>query len=351
MARIIYGVHGTGHGHAVRALTVARRFPEHEFLFVSDVDGAALLSPEYRLHRCPNPETPIRGHGVWTSAMVGSMFRIQTQKRRLLGDLLAVMDDFQPDAALTDLEYFVPRASRARGLPCLSLDHQHVAVVCRHDLPHEKLPAFLGLRLSLGLNFNQASEYLVTSFYRPPLRSGARASLAGPLLRRLVVKAHPSDGDHVLAYHGYEPFPGFYDFLRAIPRPVMVYGTDSERTEGNLHFKKRSEQGFIEDLASSQYVVSGASHTLLSEALYLGKPLFVFPIRGAFEQYLNALYVRRLGYGDFHPGRAPAPALIPVFESRLEAFRGRILGENFCGNEEIFDRIGRFIDNPGQSPP
>jgi len=344
MARVLYGVHGTGHGHAVRALTIARQFPEHEFLFVSDVDGAALLAPEYPLFRCPNPETPIRGHGLRTTAMVRSRLGIEARKRPLLQGLLATMDAFQPDAALTDYEFFVPRASRQFGLPCLSLDHQHVVTVCRHDLPRRKIPAFLGLVLSIRWNFNQATDYLITSFFQPPLRPGVRAVLAGPLLRRQILEALPNDGEHVLAYHGYSTFPGFYDFLRAIPRPVKVYGADVEREEGNLHFRKRSERGFVEDLASCCYVVSGASHTLLSEALHLGKPAFVFPIRGAFEQFLNAWYLRQLGYGDFHEGRTPSPALIRAFEGRLDGYRRRILEARFFGNEDIFVRVGRFIE-------
>ena len=43
MAKILYGVHGTLHGHAMRALTIARHFSEHEFLFVTHDRGTAVL--------------------------------------------------------------------------------------------------------------------------------------------------------------------------------------------------------------------------------------------------------------------------------------------------------------------
>ena len=48
MAKILYGVHGTGHGHAVRSLTLARHFAGlgHEFLFVSHGAGADILRRE-----------------------------------------------------------------------------------------------------------------------------------------------------------------------------------------------------------------------------------------------------------------------------------------------------------------
>ena len=91
----------------------------------------------------------------------------------------------------------------------------------------------------------------------------------------------------------------------------MVYGFNQEGRQGNLHFKKKSETGFLEDLASCSYLICGGSHTLLSEALYLGKPVLSFPIKGAFEQYLNAFYLERLGYGRKLDNQNPSPAIIP----------------------------------------
>ncbi len=53
-----------------------------------------------------------------------------------------------------------------------------------------------------------------------------------------------------MAYQGYTTFDRFFPFLQAIPSPVMVYGFDTDRRDGNLHFKKTSESGFLDDLAS-----------------------------------------------------------------------------------------------------
>ncbi|MFI5332173.1 MAG: glycosyltransferase family protein, partial [Desulfobaccales bacterium] len=74
MAKILYGVHGTGHGHAVRSLTLARHFAGlgHEFLFVSHGAGADLLRREFPVEDVPNPATPIRGHKVALAATIYS---------------------------------------------------------------------------------------------------------------------------------------------------------------------------------------------------------------------------------------------------------------------------------------
>ena len=54
MARILYGVHGTGHGHAMRALTIARRLRSHDFLFVAADDAPSVLEGEFPVRRIPN---------------------------------------------------------------------------------------------------------------------------------------------------------------------------------------------------------------------------------------------------------------------------------------------------------
>jgi uncharacterized protein (TIGR00661 family) len=253
------------------------------------------------------------------------------------------MDRFQPDVTMTDYEYFLPQASRQAGVPCLSVDNQHVITCCRHPVPWAHYPSYLTTSWAVSSLFSRATDYLVISFFQAPMKPGARAKMLPPLLRESVRERQPSLGNHVVAYQGYATFKRFFPFLSAIPSPVMVYGFNEERTEGNLHFKKNSEAGFLDDLSSCRYVVCGGSHTLMSEALYYGKPVISFPIKGAFEQFINAFYLERLGYGRYFTRFHPRPEIIPAFEAKLEDFRRNIGQENFCGNPEIFALVEQFI--------
>lgn len=343
MARILYGVHGTGHGHAVRALTIARHFPEHDFLFVSHGTGAAILGGEFPVADCPNPETVVRGHRVAPLATLFSNLKVRSRSSTTNRQVLELMDRFQPEVTLSDYEFFIPRAARQVGLPCLSIDHQHVITCCRHAIPWRQYPSYLVTRQAVASLFSQATDFLVISFFRPALRPGARASILPPLLRDSVLARQPRDGDHVVAYQGYATFKRFFPFLQAIPSPVMVYGFHREATQGNLHFKKNSEEGFLDDLASCRYVVCGGSHTLISEALYYGKPVLSFPIKNAFEQFLNALYLERLGYGRYFTRFHPRPEIIPAFEARLDHYRSQIRRESFYGNPEVYALVEQFV--------
>ncbi len=343
MAKILYGVHGTGHGHAVRALTIARHFREHEFLFVSHGTGAALLRREFPVVDCLNPETIIRGHRVALAATLFSSLKIHWQYAPLHRQVLEFLDRFQPDVTLSDYEYFVPRASRRAGIPCLSLDHQHIITCCAHPIPWRDYPSYLTTRWAVASMFSAASDFMAISFFRPAPRPGARVKIVPPLLRESVLARQPEDGGQVVAYQGYTTFKRFLPFLRAIPSRVAVYGFDRDRAEGNLIFKKNSEEGFLDDLASCRYVVCGGSHTLISEALYYGKPVISFPIKNAFEQFLNAFYLDRLGYGSYSTRLRPRPEIIPAFEARLDDFRQNLKAGQFCGNQEIFAQVDHFI--------
>jgi uncharacterized protein (TIGR00661 family) len=345
MARILYGVHGTAHGHAIRALTVARAFLQHEFLFLTYGRGAAVLAPEFPVAELSGPLTVFRRHRVALGATVWQNAQILLGAPRFLAQAAQILKDFGPDVCLSDYEFWTPLAARQAGVPCLSLDHQHVITLCRHTIPRSQAWPHFTTGLAVRLLFSQAREYLITSFYRPPVKPGTQARLTAPLLRESVLSRRPRPGDHVVAYQSVATFPAFVPFLRSLSRPVMVYGFHQEARDGNLTFKRNSEEGFLEDLASCAYVICGGSHTLMSEALYFGKPVLSFPIQNAFEQFLNAHYLERLGYGaaclDFRPG----PGLIADFESRLPQFRENLAQGDFCGNREIFRLLACFLEH------
>ncbi|MCE5335136.1 MAG: hypothetical protein LLG06_11195 [Desulfobacteraceae bacterium] len=345
MARIVYGVQGDAHGHAVRALSVARRFPEHEFLFVSYDAGARLIGREYPVFESPGLPTVVRNHRLDSTRTLLAALNSIRYRKVLTDRLLARMEEFKPDVALTDYEFFVPRACRQIGLPCLSFDHQHVITCFAHPVPLSQTPSYLATWLSIRCLFSAASDYMVTSFFRPRHRRTAKVRLVPPLLRESVSRTGVTVSDHVVAYRSHPPSELFAPFLGSIPRPVMVYGFDTERKEGNLHFKRRSEEGFLRDLASCSYVVCSGGHTLMSEALSLGKPVLSFPIAKLFEQYLNAFYLQRSGYGRHLTDYGPRGEAVASFENDLEKFRGNIGRGRFCGNDEIYSLIRSFIGN------
>lgn len=347
MARVLYGIHGTGHGHAMRGLTLARRLPEHDFLFVANDDAARVLEPEFRVHRLPNLGTVFRKYKVDLGATVARAVPLLLHRERYIGEALRLIDDFNPDVCMTDLEYFVPRAAERAGLPCLTLDHQHVITSCRHDLPaNMRWDAFLQ-GLTPRWLFRPTDANLIISLYAPPLlpRYAATTRIAPPILRERVLGLAPRDEGHVLVYQSNSTHRKLIDILRAATtRTCYVYGyAREEGREGNVIFKRKSEEEFLRLLAGSAYVIQGGGHTLMGEALHLGKPVLSLPIRAMVEQRFNALYLERLGYGMQADLPRLEPDLLRAFEARLPEFRATIARGNFCGNDLVFGLVDGFI--------
>lgn len=111
----------------------------------------------------------------------------------------------------------------------------------------------------------------------------------------------------------------------------------------------RAEEGFLRLLEGCSYVIQGGGHTLMSEALHLGKPILTLPLKAMVEQRFNALYVERLNYGMRADMLSLEPELLRRFEARLPEFQGRpIAAGNFCGNRAGF-RPGGPLHPPRQS--
>jgi uncharacterized protein (TIGR00661 family) len=341
MARILYGVHTTGQGHVLRALTVARNFPEHEFFFVCQGSKANLLLGEYPVEEIPSPDTVIRGHKVALAATVLNGAKVLVSYKRWLRRVVAVIESFKPDLALADMNFFVGLAARETGLPCVSLDHGHILTCCRLPVPFWARPRVKLDQLAIELLYSNAFHYLIATFFRPPLKTNAKATLVGPILRRSVLTREPSDAGHVLAFKSFSAFEALLPILRNLSRRVVVYGYDRQASDGNLEFKKRSDEGFLDDLAACSYLICGGGHTVVSEALHYGKPVLCFP-GYYFEQELSAHYVDRLGYGLRATGH-PRPNALMGFEARLDNFRQNISDNSFCGNEEAFARLEEFF--------
>ncbi len=171
-----------------------------------------------------------------------------------------------------------------------------------------------------------AVNYLVTTFFYPKLAKG-QTTLVPPILRKAIIDAEPESGDHLVVYSSGEE--SALAALRASGIPCRVYGMRGGpaegTTDGNLEFKPRSNEGFVEDLRTARGVVAGGGFSLMSESVYLGKPMLAMPLLGQFEQLMNSRYLEREGYGvsamELTP-RGPRP--LPRRARRLRGAAGRL---------------------------
>jgi uncharacterized protein (TIGR00661 family) len=191
-----------------------------------------------------------------------------------------------------------------------------------------------------------ADHYLITTFYYPPVRK-KRTGPYPPILRPEIVSAKATPGEHLLVYQTAEGNDPLTSALAASGLECRIYGMRrgiaEEQVEGNLRYRPFSENGFIDDLRTSRAVVAGGGFTLMSEAVYLHKPMLSMPIAHQFEQTLNSVYLERNGFGRYArtlDGRSLSEFLeaVPACEERLSAY-------SQDGNRLLLETLDGLLDS------
>ena len=222
---------------------------------------------------------------------------------------------FQPDAVITDYDSFGWFFGAAHRLPIVSIDNAQVLPRCIHreDAFGPYRDGMRALETFTIAKAPSAQHYIVTSFFYPPVKPHLRSSttLVPPILRGEVLRALATPRateNHVLVYKtGSLDDASVLGPLARVPeQQFLVYGLrGGAAVPSNVVAKPFDTTAFLSDLAAARAVIGNAGMSLLGEALAFGKPLYVVPMRGQFEQVLNACYVEQLGYGTTSPALEP----------------------------------------------
>lgn len=347
MSRILYGVMGDSRGHVNRSLIIAKEMKHHEFLFVGGAHVHWLESQAYSVVDVPMVSTFYRNNRVAIPETVANALKVILGSRQVVKRLAGIIEDFNPDLILTDYEYFTPIAAKRTGRPCISLDHQHIITHSSHTAPPEQKLSRIMTSQSVKRLYSKADRHLIISFFRPPPIDPSRTEIFPPVIRRSVTKKRPVRGGHVLVYLTSPTFHELLPVLESFDRRFIIYGFRGKTSRKNLLFKRPSDREFLADLASCEYAIINGGHNVISEALYLGKPVFCFPIANAYEQFLNAYFVEQLGFGAYCMSIASAKTAINHFHANLNEYRARVQSEKFFGNDEVRARLEELIaSNP-----
>jgi uncharacterized protein (TIGR00661 family) len=302
--RIIYGVHGYGRGHAVRAMALLPELTRrYDVLVMAGDDAADYLEPHYDVVRVPllkyyhgaNKRYSPWRTGVNNTPLVLDMVFKGRQSRRVARHI----KHFNPDVIISDSEVMTHQIGKRLGIPRISFDHYGVMAFC--DLEMNFLDRITCRAESLLYKawINRPERLIATAFYGGELRR-PDVTLVGPILRADVLAATPSEGDYLMLYfsNAHLNFSHRVEVaLRDCPIPVKVYGVKGrEGTHGHITYCPIHPTQFLTDLAGAKAVFATAGNQMISEALYFGKPLLLLP-EDSLEQRLNGHFIETWGAG------------------------------------------------------
>ena len=330
--KILYGVNGEGMGHATRSQVVIDSLLERHQVRVL-ASGAAFRHLSERL---PAVEQVF---GPTFALEEGQIQRWRTvvqnvrSAREELPDAVRLwadeVEEWEPDVVITDFEPVSAGFARWTRTPLIAVDNINAIDRCRHGrriIGGDREDYLIAKAVVRGM-VPGAADYVVTTFFQPPL-ARKRTTLVPPILRPEIAAARSEEGEHLLVYSSGEE--RLLEALRASGVRCLVYGMrggpEEVRVEDNLEFRPPSNEGFVEALRTSRGVVAGGGFSLLSEAVYLGKPVLSVPLRGQFEQLMNARYLEARHYG-LCAEEMDAGALerfldgLPKFQEALRTYR------------------------------
>jgi uncharacterized protein (TIGR00661 family) len=345
--RVLYGVNGEGMGHATRSdVVISSLLAAHDVRVMASGAAFRYLEDKYgHVNEIFGPSFAL-DHGEirrWATVT----HTMSAMGRDLPGSVrrwMATVDEWRPDVVVTDFEPLSGIYARSSRTPLVCVDNIHMIDRCRHGkaIVDGARDDFRLARVVTRAMVPTAGDYVITTFFRPPLLRG-RTVLVPPIVRPSVVAAQPVRGEHLLVYSG-----GSEELIAALRNcgvPSRVYamrdGPEAGTTDGAIEYRERSIDGFLEDLVSSRGVITGGGFSLLSEAVFLGKPVLSVPLRGQFEQLMNARYLDREGFGLCAPV-VDEPTLT-TFLDRLDSYHERLAEYAQDGNVEALQVIGERV--------
>ena len=352
MAKIIYGIQsdGLGHyarskvvidfllneGHEVKVLTADRVYKlmkEHY-----DVEEISRISFVYKNNRVNYTRT-IYKNFVAFPAIIKNGLR-KTSK---------IFKEFQPDLVISDFEYFSTKIASRNSVPIISIDNIH-------SLTRTNAPSYVKKKYKM-IETEQKSllkilsprskyfmHYFIVSFFdAKPNR--IKTTVIPPLIRDCIIESSTAEiNNHILVYQTSKTNKKLFPALKEVSKEkFIVYGFDEAKIDQNLVFKKTSGgDTFLKDLSTAKAVITNGGFSLMSESVFLHKPVLSNPVSGQFEQIMNATMLENNGYGMF--AKRISSDNIKLFLRNLDNYKSNLENYKQQDNSEALSKINSKIE-------
>ena len=349
--KILYGVPGEGLGHATRSKVVIAWLlaQGHDVRVVSSARAFTLLDQTF-----PGRVLEIKGFHLAYKELAVSKSRTLGLTLRTAPEALQVnfrqyrqlLHGFRPEAVVSDFESFSYFYAKLHRVPVISLDNMQIISRAQLDVsvPRAEREHYDLARYVVRAKLPRARHYLITTFFTLPLRLryAERTTQVPGIIRPEIQAAQPTTGDYVLVYQTATNQTNLVDILQQLPeQEFRVYGFNKDEAHGNVLLRPFSEAGFIAELAGCRAVLTNGGFSLISEAVYLHKPVCAVPIPAQFEQWLNATEIEKLGYGRRF--EAITAANVQAFLAELPAYEAALASYTQAGNEVLFGHLAALL--------
>jgi len=301
MAKILYGLCGEGLGHASRSRILINHLKnKHDIRIVAGGKAFSYMSKEFDdVYEIESPHFVYKGNEVKLFLTILRMvFQTFIKSPSSFLKVRRIIKEFKPDILITDAEPISFSASFFSNIKRVSIDNPQALLYRRYKIKFGEYFAWFALFIVVKLSVFGADKYLIYDFSDEQI-DNPKVMFIKPLIQEGILKQKPTYGNHIFVYQTSISTEFITGILKKIDETFIIYGFNKELVDENLIFKRFNEDDFYHDIASAKAVVANGGFTVLSEALYLKKPIFSLPIRHQFEQAINGQFIEKLGAGVY----------------------------------------------------
>lgn len=342
--RILYSVCGEGMGHAIRSSVIIKHLlKDNEVIIFASERAYDFLSEKFdNVYYIEGFNTVYtENRAKYRSTFVAGMKDLPKNLRYNMKILYSIARTFKPNIIISDFEAYSNLLSKILGIPLISVDNIHIITQCKLELPEKYYAERLAAQGVIRSFITRPKRYLITTFFYPEVKNKKKVFLYPPVLRDKILNLKPYNGEHILVYQTSDSNSELIDVLKSLDEKFIIYGFGIEKEEGNLIFREFNENEFFKDFESCKAVIANGGFTLMSEAIYLGKPIYTIPVKKQFEQTVNAVYLKELGYGEFY--EQISKESFEEFLSNIESYRKALSTFKHDRNKRILSDLNETI--------
>lgn len=343
-------------GHAARALAVGAELIArgHDVRFYTNLDAYELLTARFGYDRVVEIEMPkyiFKGGkiSILSTLSLNSCFLLKREShtRSIIKDF----KDWAPHATVSDFEPLAWWISQKLNIPHITIDSQRFML--SSEMP-KRLPLVDNIQrlctcLLLYLFSPSAHLRIVSKPFAVPYDATTDLYVGAITRKRVDELSWTPQGAFFTVYIKPSLAPRIAEIAsmaRSLNLKARVFGIHASLLEAHkdvLEHGQTSEDGFLQSLATCEFVVTTPGSQTLAETWALGIPAYLLPEPNQFEQQINLLLALQA-----------APQQYAKFINENSYLTAKIRGrkEKRCsalGRTAAADAIERILQNPPSS--
>ncbi len=313
--KFLFIVQGEGRGHLTQAISLYNILVKNEHEVCSVIVGKSKrrelprffsdqIQSSIHQFESPNFVTDKKGKSVKIFRSIFLNLLKLTTFIRSINRLDTLVKSQQPDVIINFYDflgglYYLMKKPKPKHVV---LAHQFFVSHPSFDFPRGRFFDRTSMMIGNKLAGYGASKTLTLSFQELP--DTTKLTIVPPLLRKEIREQPISQENHFLVYmvnHGYaEQVEKFH--LENPDIPIHCFWDkkgvpETYKVDDNLTFHQLNDRKFIALMASCQGYLTTAGFESVCEAMYMGKPILMVPVKGHYEQSCNALDATNAGAG------------------------------------------------------